>query len=130
VDVQVTGTRRRLPSEVETTLYRIAQEAITNVAKHAQATHAAIHLHFDEQEVALSISDDGMGMDVETPKQAAACGKGWGLAGIYERIRAVEGDIDIRSSPGTGTHLSVRVPIPHLRDKEIAHGPNPVASGG
>jgi two-component system sensor histidine kinase UhpB len=128
VDVQVTGTRRRLPSEVETTLYRIAQEAITNVAKHAQATHAAIHLHFNEQEAALSISDDGIGMD-EPPQQAAAHGKGWGLAGIYERIRAVEGNLDIRSSPDAGTHLIARVPIPHLRDKEIAHGPDPIASG-
>jgi signal transduction histidine kinase len=116
VDVQVTGTRRRLPSEVETTLYRIAQEAITNVAKHAQATHAAIQLHFDEQEISLSIRDDGVGMDTETAQGAAVCGKGWGLAGIYERVRAVDGHIDIRSSPGAGTHLSVRVPAPHVHD--------------
>jgi signal transduction histidine kinase len=130
VNVQVTGARRRLPTEVETTLYRIAQEAITNVAKHAQANQAAIQLHFDEQEVALSIRDDGVGMDVETARRAAACGKGWGLAGIYERVRAVEGNVDIRSSPGAGTHLSVRVPAPQLGDKEIVHEPDTTASGG
>jgi two-component system sensor histidine kinase NreB len=118
VDVQVTGTRRRLPSEVETALYRIAQEAITNVAKHAQATHAAIQLHFNEQEVALSINDNGVGMDVETGQQAAACGKGWGLAGIRERIQLVGGHLDIRSSPGAGTDLAVRVPVPSAPQSE------------
>lgn len=112
VEVEVTGQRRRLPSEIETTLYRITQEAITNVAKHAQATRASIQLHFGEQEVALGVSDDGVGMDVETARHAAACGQGWGLAGISERIKLVEGYLDIRSAPGAGTDLSVRVPTP------------------
>jgi len=127
VEVEVTGQRRRLPSEIETTLYRISQEAITNVAKHAQATRASIRLHFDEEEVALSVSDDGVGMDVETAQRAAACGKGWGLAGICERIQLVGGYLDIRSAPGVGTDIKVRVPIP---GKEETHEPDPAATGG
>ena len=112
VDVKVTGRRRRLPSEIETTLYRIAQEAITNVAKHAQATRACVRLHFDEQEVALNVSDDGVGLDAETARKAAiARGKGWGLAGIYERTELVGGRVDIHSAPSAGTDLSVRVPV-------------------
>jgi signal transduction histidine kinase len=111
VDVHVMGKRRRLPSEVETTLYRIAQEAMTNVAKHAQATHASIRLHFDKQEVALSVTDDGVGMDVEAGRQAAARGRGWGLAGIRERVQLVGGTLDVDSAPGAGTKLSVRVPV-------------------
>jgi len=114
VDVQVTGTRRRLPAEIETTLYRITQEAVTNVARHAQATHASIRLHFDTQEVILNVSDDGVGMDTEAGQRAAASGKGWGLAGIRERIQLVGGRLDIRSSPGAGTDLTVRVPVPSV----------------
>ena len=112
VDVEVTGQRQRLSAEIETSLYRIAQEAITNVAKHAQATRVSIRLHFDEQKVTLSVSDDGVGMDVEAARQAAAFGKGWGLAGVSERIELVGGHLDIRSAPGAGTGLSVLVPIP------------------
>jgi len=115
VDVDVTGQRRRLPSEIETTLYRITQEALTNVARHAQATHVLIQLHFDEQEVTLKISDNGVGMDLEIARHAAIAGKGWGLAGIHERVQLVKGRMDIRSSPGTGTELSVWIPVPPLQ---------------
>jgi signal transduction histidine kinase len=133
VEVNITGRRRRLSSEIETTLYRIAQEALTNVAKHAQATHACIQLHFEPQEVTLHIADDGVGMDVETARRAAACGKGWGLAGICERVELAEGNLDIESSPGAGTELSVWVPappLPHLteKDKEEPHAPHPASA--
>jgi len=132
-DVTITGQRRRLPSEIEITLYRIAQEALTNVAKHAQATRARIQLHFEPREVTLHIGDDGVGMDVETAQRTAACGKGWGLAGICERVELVEGNLDIESSPGTGTRLSVRVPappLPHLQkeNEEETHAPHPAAT--
>ena len=112
--------RRRLPSEIETTLYRIAQEALTNVAKHAQATRASIQLHFDEHEITLSINDNGVGMDVEIAQRAATCGKGWGLAGISERVQLVAGTLDIHSAPGNGTVLNVRVPIPPPPPEEEA----------
>ena len=122
-----------MPSEIETTLFRIAQEALTNVAKHAQATRARIQLHFGPREVTLHIGDDGVGMDVETAQRAAACGKGWGLAGICERVELAEGNLDIESSPGAGTELSVWVPappLPHLteKDKEEPHAPHPASA--
>ncbi len=116
VNVEITGERRRLPSEVETTLYRIVQESLTNVTKHAQATHASVRLFFNHQEATLSVSDDGVGMDVEAARRAASSGKGWGLAGISERVSLVAGTLDIRSSPGTGTDISIRVPIPSPAD--------------
>ncbi|MEE8389186.1 MAG: sensor histidine kinase [Anaerolineae bacterium] len=121
VDVEVNGQRRRLPPEIENMLYRIAQEAITNVAKHAQATHASIHLHFDEQGVGLSVTDDGVGIDVDTAR-----GRGWGLAGVYERIQMVEGRVDISSTPDTGTDLSVWIPT---TKKEEVHETDPVTAG-
>jgi signal transduction histidine kinase len=134
VDVDVTGQRRRLPSEIETTLYRIAQETLTNVAKHAQATHAYVQLHFEPRGVTLRITDDGVGMDVETARRAAARGKGWGLAGIWERVELAEGNLDIESSPGAGTEISVWVPAPPLpnlteKDKEESHAPHPAIAG-
>ena len=133
VDVDITGQRRRLSSEIETTLYRIAQEALTNVAKHAQATRARIQLHFEPHEVTLHIGDDGVGMDVETAQRAAACGKGWGLAGICERVELAKGSLDIESSPGAGTELSVWVPVPPLphhgkESEEETHDPHPATA--
>ncbi len=118
VDVEVTGKRQRLSSETETALYRITQEALTNVAKHAQATHVSIQLDFGEREVALNVSDNGVGMDVEVAQRAAAQGKGWGLAGINERVRLVGGNLEIHSAPGEGAVLSVWVPIPPLSSSE------------
>jgi signal transduction histidine kinase len=131
VKTEITGQSRRLPPKIETALYRIAQEAITNVAKHAQATRASIRLHFDEQKVTLSVSDDGVGMNVQVAQQAAASGTGWGLAGIRERLELVEGHLGIRSSPGNGTELCVEVPIPdHHTFKEETRESDPVAVGG
>jgi two-component system sensor histidine kinase DegS len=129
VRAEVTGQRRRLPSKVEVTLYRVTQEAITNTAKHAQASHITIQLHFDRQEVTLSVSDDGTGMNVETARQAALNRKGWGLAGIRERIESVNGHLDIHSTPGAGTQISARVPVP-MAKKEEAYESDPIASGG
>lgn len=130
VDVQVTGQRRRLPPEVETTLYRIAQEALTNVARHAQAQHAWIRLYIGEEEVNLVIADDGIGMDVEQARQAAACGKGWGLAGICERVQLLEGHLDLRSSPGAGTEVIVRIPLGVQATEEVRGESDPAVVGG
>jgi signal transduction histidine kinase len=112
VDVEVTGQRRRLPSELETTLYRIAQESLTNVARHAKAKHAWVHLHLGPKEASLKISDDGIGMSPERAREAAARGDGWGLAGIHERATLLGGDVRILSQPGAGTEIEARIPIP------------------
>jgi signal transduction histidine kinase len=118
VEVELTGHRGRLSSELETTLYRIAQESLTNVARHAQATHARVHLHLGPTEAALTVSDDGIGMSVERAEQAASRGEGWGLAGIYERAALLGGDVRIRSEPGAGTEIEARIPIPESSRQE------------
>lgn len=112
VEVEVTGKRRRLPSELETTLYRIAQESLTNVARHAQAKHASVHLHLGPKEASLMVSDDGIGMSPKRAREAAARGDGWGLAGIHERATLLGGDVRILSEPGAGTEIEARIPIP------------------
>jgi signal transduction histidine kinase len=112
VDVEITGQRRRLPSELETALYRIAQESLTNVARHAQATRARVHLHLGLNEASLKIADDGIGMSPEHARQGAARGDGWGLAGIHERATLLGGDVRILSQPGAGTEIEAQIPIP------------------
>ncbi|MGD2144524.1 MAG: sensor histidine kinase [Anaerolineae bacterium] len=112
VDVEVTGDRRRLPSELETTLYRIVQESLTNVARHAQAEHAWVHLDLGPREATLAVYDDGIGMSADRVEEATAQGEGWGLAGLHERAALLGGDVRIRSEPGAGTQIEARIPIP------------------
>ncbi|MGD2103587.1 MAG: sensor histidine kinase [Anaerolineae bacterium] len=111
VEVEVTGERRRLPSEMETTLYRAVQESLTNVARHSEAQNASVHLDVGKDEVALSVADDGVGMSRECAEKAMAGGEGWGLAGIHERATLLGGDVYVRSEPGQGTEIEVRLPI-------------------
>jgi signal transduction histidine kinase len=118
VNVEVTGQRRRLSSELETTLYRIAQESLTNVARHARATQAWVHLHLGPREATLKVADDGIGMSAERAEQAVAEGEGWGLAGIHERAALLGGDVMVRSEPGAGTEIEARIPIPESAPQE------------
>lgn len=98
----VEGTPRPLPAAVEFTLYRAAQEALTNVARHAEATAARCTLAYDERAVRLTVVDDGVG--------AAATDGGFGLIGLRERAHLVGGDVHITTAPGRGFTLAVSVP--------------------
>ena len=95
----------RLPSDVETTLYRITQEALTNVVKHAQARRVSIVLTRRDGSVAAVIEDDGRGFG------SGDGSGGLGLLGMRERIALVEGRLEVESTPGSGTTLSIEVPI-------------------
>ena len=117
VRVQVTGPRRRLSPEIETVLFRIVQEALTNVAKHARAQQAIISLRFDSDPIELCIQDSGIGMTPEQIHRRRTRYQGWGLAGIQERAALVGGVLDIDSAPGRGTRLTIRIP---LRTEEAA----------
>jgi signal transduction histidine kinase len=97
----------RLPSDVETVLYRIVQEALTNVVKHAQAKHVSIVLGQKEGAVTAVIEDDGRGL----PRDSRGDG-GLGLVGMRERVALVNGQLQIESAEGAGTTLVVEVPVP------------------
>jgi signal transduction histidine kinase len=101
------GLPERLPPEIETALYRIAQEALTNVARHARATRVRLALAQVKDEVRLEIEDDGVGLPAGPRRYGAA---GTGLIGMRERARALGGGIEIRS--GRGTCIRVSVPLP------------------
>jgi PAS domain S-box-containing protein len=112
VDVEFVGREDAdLPADVAICLYRIVQEGLRNIAKHAAAEHAEVRLERDEDSVVLSIRDFGVGFDPVSARRGA----GMGLASMHERARLVDGDIVIRSEPGQGTAIEVRVPLGELR---------------
>ncbi len=107
----VEGQPVRLPSEYETVLFRIVQEALTNVAKHAQAGQATVKLQLHPAQIKITIVDDGRGFDPQTVLAAAGQPAGWGLLGIRERALLLGGQYEIDSTPGGGTQISVTIPL-------------------
>jgi PAS domain S-box-containing protein len=97
--------------EVETTCFRVVQEALTNVMRHAQARQVRVELRQHDAELELIICDDGRGFDVKAALTRAASGASLGLLGMQERVRLVEGQFDIKSAPGCGTEIRVRFPM-------------------
>jgi len=100
----------RLPENVETILFRIIQEALTNVARHAQAQNAWVDLNCDNETAVLSVKDDGLGFYPQ-PILNGKSDRGVGLMGIQERVNLVAGELYLESEPGAGTTLTVRVPL-------------------
>jgi signal transduction histidine kinase len=101
----------RLPPDLETVCYRVAQEALTNVARHAKARRVWVEFHQDEQEVRLQVRDDGVGFDRAAVRRRAEQGASLGLAGMQERVELMGGLIHVESSPGRGTTIRVRFPV-------------------
>lgn len=110
VSFQATGRSRRLQPEVELALYRIAQQALNNVVRHAKATTTTIRLAFESQGVALTVHDDGQGFVVpESPAEMAPQGH-YGLLGMHERAELIGAQLALHSRLGEGTRLRVEVP--------------------
>jgi two-component system, NarL family, sensor histidine kinase UhpB len=112
VDFQASNDITRLPSHLETMLFRIAQEAISNILRHANADKVSIHLWKDAEQIGLEIKDDGRGFDIEKTAGGAVDRKQLGLLGIQERASLVHGGVNIESSPESGTCLRVHIPLP------------------
>jgi signal transduction histidine kinase len=115
VDFLGAGEMTRLPSHVETLLFRISQEAVSNIIRHAGARKVSIRLWSEEGNVWLEIKDDGRGFDIEKTVGGAVYRNQLGLLGIQERVSLVGGGMEVESARGSGTCLRVRVPLP-VRD--------------
>jgi GAF domain-containing protein len=108
VELTISGEHR--PSAaVEETVFRVAQEALNNVAKHARATRAVVHLALDERAVELAVTDDGRGFDPVATRQNP--GRSLGMTSMAERAMLVGGVCTVESAPGAGTTLRLRVPL-------------------
>lgn len=122
VEIDATDDHPPLPSAVQTTAFRVIQEAIVNVAKHAQARHVAIGVAVTDQALTAAVVDDGCGFDpttvraaslVETDRPAAveAIGAGLGLLGMTERVALLGGHLEVQTRPGAGTRVRFTVPL-------------------
>lgn len=111
-EFQLVGEANRLPPETETVIFRIVQEALTNVARHAQAQSATVCLENQPDAVVVTVRDDGQGFDTDALGHRGQVRSGWGLLGIQERARLLGGRCEIESTPGQGTTVRVSIPLP------------------
>jgi len=109
IRLQVSGDQVRLSDRCELTLYRVAQEALSNVVHHAQATHTRVDLHFGEQ-VVLTVADDGRGIPT-SGTIAAGSGGGLGLIGMRERVNLIGGSLEVRARKPHGTLVRATVAV-------------------
>ena len=110
-DLHISLANRRLSAEIETTLYRVLQEALTNVVRHAEATRVGVVLSATDQLVTMIIEDDGHGFFVDAADPCNLPPKRLGLLGIRERVALVAGSLEVESLLDHGTTLFVRVPL-------------------
>jgi signal transduction histidine kinase len=111
----------RLPYEMETALFRAAQEALTNVSRHAGAETVLVEIAAANGQVMLEIEDDGQGFDPSSVVPRPGDLRGLGLLGMRERVELFGGSVTINSKPGRGTHVAIRVPLP----QDLANGQDP-----
>ncbi|WP_232376175.1 sensor histidine kinase [Amycolatopsis aidingensis] len=108
IEFTTTGNTRPMHPEIEATLLRITQEALTNVAKHAKAGRVGLTLSYMEDQVALDVRDDGRGFDPEAVRPNGH--SGFGLSGMRHRLRRLAGTLEVESEQGVGTAISASVP--------------------
>ncbi|MGA9875551.1 MAG: sensor histidine kinase, partial [Solirubrobacteraceae bacterium] len=106
--------KRHVP-EVETAMYRIVQEALTNAAKHGNAKRAVVEVYEDDANVRVSVRDDGAGFD------PSAQADGFGLLGMHERVELLDGNLEVISAPGRGTTIVASFPTQRLPESRRSH---------
>ncbi len=107
-DMKVKGRVRRMPSEMQLAVFRLLQECLANVQKHARATRTKVRLRYDGDMVALTVSDDGVGFDVRSDGQSGH----YGLTNMHERAKKFRGAVEVQSAPGAGTTVHATLVIP------------------
>jgi signal transduction histidine kinase len=106
LQTEILGTPLPVSTRMETSLYRLAQEAITNILRHASATKAVVRLVYAPEWIRLQVEDNGIGFSPETVQ----AGK-FGLIGMNERVKMLRGTLKIESSPGQGTRIGISIPL-------------------
>ncbi len=111
LEVEEGNLPRRLPPAVETALFRVVQEAVTNIAKHALARNVRIALGITAGVASVTVEDDGVGFDLVELTLSPDSGRGLGLLGMRERVQLLGGELNIDTAPGQGTRMDVFVPM-------------------
>lgn len=122
VSIDIAAEKPRHIPEIETAMYRIVQEALTNAAKHGHAKRAVVEVHEDETDITISVRDDGAGFDPIDHSD------GYGLLGMHERVQLLDGAFEIDSAPGEGTRIKASFPIKRIAGTEA--GPRSAATPG
>ena len=115
VAFNVTGTQSRLDTLIETVLFRVAQEALNNIQRHAEINEATVRLDYAPDVVTLGVLDAGKGFDPTEPLHPP---RGWGLEGMRERVESVSGQLSLYSAPGRGTTVEVVIPLISIEKKK------------
>ncbi len=111
-DIELDGVlKQRLPTEIEVTVFRVAQEAFTNIIRHSEATKVRVALSANNGFLSLTISDNGKGFAPEQVFNNPAVDRGWGLRGMQERVILLSGSLEVTSGPDIGTTISVQIPL-------------------
>jgi len=110
-----------LPPEIEILAFRVVQEAVTNVLRHAAATEVHVKVGHEPGWLEISVRDDGCGFDVDATLEKSAAGKHLGLLGIRERVESNGGVVRLKSSPGNGTWIHIDVPLESVKEPHASH---------
>lgn len=114
INAQLASSSRRFGAVIETACFRIAQESLTNVVRHAQAKEVILELSIRDRELEVMIQDDGIGFDLAKAREKARRGGSSGLIGMDERARLVGGTLHVDSRMGVGTTLRLKIPLPEM----------------
>jgi signal transduction histidine kinase len=111
VSTEITGNPRALPPAAELMLFRITQEALTNVRKHSQATSVSVKINFSDHNIRVTVQDNGKGFVMPKGMGDLTRTGRLGLAGMQERAQLLGGILNIQSEPGKGSTLTIEVPL-------------------
>ncbi|WP_168123438.1 sensor histidine kinase [Paenibacillus sp. HB172176] len=115
---ELTGKETRLPSAMEAAVFRLVQEAFSNVLKHSNASHVSLDINYKPQVISLTIHDNGVGFVVGTVDKPSSRNTHFGLIGMRERVELIEGRMEIDSKPGQGTKIMIDIPTTSDHRKE------------
>jgi len=122
VTVDAPPPETRFPRPVEVALYRVLQEALTNVARHANARHVGVRLRVDSERAELEVHDDGCGFDAKTFLQSPTPDYSMGVIGMRERVATYGGRFEIESQPGNGTRIALAIPLVEAAESDEDYG--------
>ncbi|MBA7588926.1 Oxygen sensor histidine kinase NreB [subsurface metagenome] len=111
VRVEIKGVEQTLPAEVQLLLFRIAQEALSNVRRHAGASKSVVKVEFGDDSIKMTVSDNGKGFELPSRSEDLAGTGKLGIIGMHERARLLRGTLEVKSKSGKGTQVVTRIPL-------------------